>query len=443
MGLATLATSNGQLKDKLRKLDFEALSLLGVNKHVRVQWRTIPREFGGIGLYSLEVEQTIGWINMILQHYNVNNTLGQKCRMSLECLQLEIGCAGNPLEEKFAQVGHLATNGWWKAVWERSEDFKFNLVLDYPTQPFPRERDQTLISVFLSAHVSKAELRILNRCRIALRSIFLSDITRVCGRRLEPWAYNPTPTYGRESKFTFPREYPSAEDWRTWKSFWTGWLHRDSTYPLPLGKWINGSHQKWTWFHDPRTDNLIEIRSGHWTEYTRLCTNRQTRGNASYTPFRSWILPNTAEGLLPASVSTANNILLLDVGRQLHIAPSYPRPSFWDFVHSFGGRWMWQYVEGDSTDVSWLHEALVDGSAVMVTDGSYNQSLAPDISGAGWIISCTQRRRLLGGWFYERSPKAGSYRGELLGAVAIHLLTTFIVEYFSGTCCKGQVHCDN
>lgn len=163
-GLATLATPTRQLSDQLRKLDFESLSMLGVNKHVQVQWRMIPREFGGIGLYSLEVEQTIGWVNMILQHYGVNNTLGKKCKMSLECLQLEIGCAGNPLKENFCQVGQLATNGWWKAVWEQSIAFNFQLILDYPCQPLRRERDCTLISLFLSKKVSKHELCILNRC---------------------------------------------------------------------------------------------------------------------------------------------------------------------------------------------------------------------------------------------------------------------------------------
>ncbi len=33
-GLATLATSTKQLSDQLRKIDFESLSLLSINKHV-------------------------------------------------------------------------------------------------------------------------------------------------------------------------------------------------------------------------------------------------------------------------------------------------------------------------------------------------------------------------------------------------------------------------
>lgn len=143
------------ITDHLWKLDFKALSLLGINKHVRVQWRTIPRGFGGVGLY---VEQTIGWIHMILQHYGVSNTLGKKCCMSLECLQLEIGCNGNPLHENYTTVGHLAMNSWWKAIMERSQTFSFQLLLDYPQMPPPWEHNCTFTAVKPLSHCVKSYL---------------------------------------------------------------------------------------------------------------------------------------------------------------------------------------------------------------------------------------------------------------------------------------------
>jgi hypothetical protein len=64
---------------------------------------------------------------------------------------------------------------------------------------------------------------------------------------------------------------------------------------------------------------------------------------------------------------------------------------------------MWQYVEGDSSKLTWLATALTNGTAVMVTDGSFNQALAPDISGAGWMITCTSQWKMLGGRFCEWS----------------------------------------
>ena len=442
-GLATLASSHHKLSSQLRRLDFEALSLLGVNKHVKVQWRTIPREFGGIGLYSLQVEQTLGWINMVLQHYGVNSTLGHKCKMSLECLQLEIGCVGNPLREKFSSTGHLAADSWWKSVWERSNCFRFEFLLDYPTLPLPRENDCTLVQLFIDEKVPQTELRILNRCRLALRAIFLSDISSACGRRLEPWATQPNPSLARDSKFSFPREEPTTSDWLLWTNFWASWLKRDQSLPTPLGRWRNHSHQQWRWFFNPLSDTLLEVNDGRCMEFVRGDTGRRTRGTASFIAFRCLLDAPSLDDWVPATVDMTSGFLLLTTGAPLWSPPPVVRPSFWEFVRSHGGEWMWQYVEGDAEDLEWFHTALSDGTAVLVTDGSFNKSLAPDISGAGWIATCTRQRKMVGGWFYEKSPKAGSYRGELLGSVAIHLLASFTATYYDNTDCIGKVYCDN
>ncbi len=86
-------------------MEYDALSLLGINRNVKWEWQNIPRANGGIGLLSLKVEQTIRWINLILQHYSINSTLGLKCRASLEALQLEVGCLENSLYETYHAVG--------------------------------------------------------------------------------------------------------------------------------------------------------------------------------------------------------------------------------------------------------------------------------------------------------------------------------------------------
>jgi hypothetical protein len=75
--------------------------------------------FGGIGLFSFMAEQTIGMINMFIQHYGAETTLAKKISASLEALQLEIGCIGNLLKENFDDLHLLATPCWTKCLWER------------------------------------------------------------------------------------------------------------------------------------------------------------------------------------------------------------------------------------------------------------------------------------------------------------------------------------
>ncbi len=89
---------------------------------------------------------------------------------------------------------------------------------------------------------------------------------------------------------------------------------------------------------------------------------------------------------------------------------------------------MWQYVKEGEVDVGWIHDTLVNGNLIGVTDGSYDRIKAQMVSKAGWVLTCTASHMTLQGSFYEKSPKAGSYRGELLGLVAIHTLILGIAK---------------
>ena len=78
-----------------------------------------------------------------------------------------------------------------------------------------------------------------------------------------------------------------------------------------------------------------------------------------------------------------------------------------------------------------------------VTDGSYNKDVALLSSGAGWILYCTVTKQWLYGSFFEVSPRAGSYRAELLGLLAIHLLGSAFEQYFGLSASTAVIACDN
>ncbi len=81
-------------------------------------------------------------------------------------------------------------------------------------------------------------------------------------------------------------------------------------------------------------------------------------------------------------------------------------------------------------DVHIPWDGLANGMLLAVTDGSYDRETAPTVSGLGWMIVCTACQRTLRGSFFEVSWSAGSYRGKLLGLVAIHTFATAIAQYF-------------
>ncbi len=147
---------------------------------------------------------------------------------------------------------------------------------------------------------------------------------------------------------------------------------------------------------------------------------------------------------LPANVLVlpGEQILQREIGPPL-ASLSSTKESFWVHLRSMGGEWMWEHIVEGDTNVGWIRDALANETFLAVTDGSYNRQLAPTVSGPGWTIVCTTCKRTLRGSFFEVSQSAGSYRGELLGLVAIHTFATAIAQYFSLQAILGEISCNN
>jgi hypothetical protein len=144
-GLATLAMSLEIAASILQRENFHLLSFLGVNQNVKREWRTLHCAFGGIGLYSLAVKHTMAMINMIVQHYGTKTMLAKKFSASLEAMQVEIGCAGNPLNKGYDRFHCLAMPSWVKSLWERLYFYWFSMHIDYQWLDMPRWNNAMLV----------------------------------------------------------------------------------------------------------------------------------------------------------------------------------------------------------------------------------------------------------------------------------------------------------
>ena len=94
-------------------------------------------------------------------------------------------------------------------------------------------------------------------------------------------------------------------------------------------------------------------------------------------------------------------------------------------------------------DNDWIVAGMERGTLICVTDGSYDRKKAPTICGAGWIIMCSSTKKYVKGSFAEHSQSASSYRGKLLGMLAIHLFLLAIKEHYMVEGDKNQIFCDN
>jgi hypothetical protein len=402
------------------------------------------RAFGGIGLFSFPVEQTIGMINMLIQHYGTGTTLALKMTASIEALQLEIGCIGSLFVENYDELHHLATACWTKSLWERLHYYKFRIHLEYPPLPLPRKCDALVVRLFWDAGYMGQPLQALNWCRLALKLLFLSNIVTACGCFINiNLVLRPAPQDKGVSLFVFPNERPSQGNWRLWLEFWTAFAGPGWSLRNPLGTWEHPTHRRWDWFYNVRDNLLIHSeRHGGIVAYSSPGEGHRLRLQQIYQGSR--MLDNIPTHCLLANVMMlpGDQILCREIGPPLASSSSV-KQSFWSHLCSMGGEWMWEHIVEGNINVGWIRDALANGTFLAVTDGSYDREMAPMVSRSGWIIVCTTCQRTLRGSFFKVSQSAGSYRGELLGLVAIHTFATAIAQYFSLQAILGKISCNN
>jgi hypothetical protein len=185
-------TNNIEVADKLlNATDYKMLNILGVFRNVSTGLQKLHTTFGGFGLFSLPTKQLISRVNMLFQHYHVSTNLSRKLDASLWYLQLQLGTPQNPLTLDFAKWGHLAPLSWTKMLWKSLHHFNIQLYMSFARIPNPREQDQVIMDIFFLQDLGSDDIKSLNRCRGAMKAIFLLDLSTADGRYLEHFVFDP------------------------------------------------------------------------------------------------------------------------------------------------------------------------------------------------------------------------------------------------------------
>jgi hypothetical protein len=102
------------------------------------------------------------------------------------------------------------------------------------------------------------------------------------------------------------------------------------------------------------------------------------------------------------------------------LPPTLPT-NFWKAIEEWGEPWMWENLS-ICEEMTWLADAIAENRLIAVTDGSYMKEVYPQVNLVAFVFESTDRRGRLWGSFIKQSPNACSYRAELLGLMAVHLI---------------------
>ena len=445
-GLSACSAPLVELDIGMGKADFYLLSSLGVARTIKKQWRYLPSGYGGMGLEDLTAATAAATINSFLQHYQVDSALGLTLTATLENLQLELGVRDCPLRYDYKIWSPLATNTWVKALWEKIDHYRLEIDIDYTSLPFPRENDVCIMERAVAQGVRDKDLIAVNRCRKCQEALFLSDITRADGwridlRYLEDWKSSWERELGKHrSTLRYGLEIPSAADWSEWRRVLK--LITLDNYALPrrMKQWVGPSPCKWPTFYNEDTQRLYVTSDDHGIEVFRSAgRTRSTRFTSAghITEVEDMGRPVSVTRMEDGSLSISSKGF--GYGEE---SSHHEQQSFVDYLHSWGGSWLWDGLVIPD-DPAWIADSMRDGTLLCVTDGSHDGKRARRLCSAGWVLFCTETRRFLSGSLVEWSSSASSYRGELLGMLAIHLFLLAIEEYYGLPPASNNIHCDN
>ncbi len=160
-GLSMMTNDLEVMDNLLHNEDYRMLNVLGVVRSIIKGLCRLHTTFSGFRLFNLPVEQLICRVNMLIQHYHTSTNLSRKIDASLRYLQLQLGTPHNPLLLDYTVWGHLAPLSWVKMLWQTLHYFDIHLHMAYPNIASPRERDQVIMEIFLSANLSPEAIRSL------------------------------------------------------------------------------------------------------------------------------------------------------------------------------------------------------------------------------------------------------------------------------------------
>jgi hypothetical protein len=175
--------------------------------------------------------------------------------------------------------------GWIRKCWEILQDHK--IEFNCPSQVCPkllRIRDASVMEVFVKSNKFKPwQMQILNRCRIYLRVITISDIATACGTKINwiRWRKkDPSPV--EHSPYKYPiQPKPDDTQMKVWRSAIRKCIitsRKDKKLRIPLGDWTRQPRQRFEWYARPNKFSLIHIPAKGEPRHTYTKKHHNSKG---------------------------------------------------------------------------------------------------------------------------------------------------------------------
>jgi hypothetical protein len=129
-------------------------------------------------------------------------------------------------------------------------------------------------------------------------------------------------------------------------------------------------HRTWQWYYCKYND--ISYQMGDDAVMTFICTTAHAGVRSWQEYYRGEDIVILSKHFMPASVILTGDVTIHRRSIGLPLAKTaIGTKTFWTYLKSLGGEWMWDNIQEGKIGVEWIKTALTNGSFIGVTDGLY------------------------------------------------------------------------
>ena len=261
-----------QLQEISDLLYSTSLPKCGIIRSFPIRFRTLPTYYFGLGMPDLYLEMQINKVKEFIQHCMTELVLGKQLQFQLETMQLQAGVGDFILNYDYNKFSNLVFSGWIAHMWKFTSDMKYTFSGWNNVLKPQRDNDKYIMEEFVRFGYTKQKLQLLNKCRIYLQAISLSDIANGQGNQIVKNYLEGRRDAARRSTFAWPNtKRPGYNDWYTWSSAIKEVFCSNDTGAIlkqSLGVWKHTQYCDWDWYYDPAHDLLYNKQVRHVIKYS-------------------------------------------------------------------------------------------------------------------------------------------------------------------------------
>jgi hypothetical protein len=420
------------------------LSRSGIPSTIPSAIRNGPIQIGGLGILDPYIRMGTSQIETLITNTWLKTPTGILLEIALDDIILEMGVT-TALTPTNIEVGlkYACTHSWIRHVLQFAVDFNIAVDLGPTTFQQPREYDNAIMESAIRYTSDKGILQSLNKVRMELRVVWLSDITTANGRQIDPRCINRKTQFPLRNDYRWPQaHHTTTQDWARWRQWISTISDQNHMLISPLGRWHcapEGWVDKWDCLVTDDDEMLyVKTRDNQMWKRHIIQRRRNLRSTRYYLDFllchQIRELPGTLKRAtiryhrtyieLLATGSNHTNLLPAPSQTMFTAPLTATKEAILDMINqTLQPEFL---VASDNLDI--LFHDFSQGTTIAVSDGSYypDQKRA---SGA-WIIESTCRSQWIMGSMtcIGTSETFSSYRSELMGLVGISVTTRVLAN---------------